>query len=142
MVLGFWRTAASTAHRPAHNRRGIPEVYVVQSGDILWKVVVKKWRLSERFLGSIQQANPSVRLDKVTPGMRLRIPDPTPYFRDVASAVRTSYRTYRVQEGDDLWHISRKHLGSAMRYKEILRLNPGISPKRLRAGQILRLPLR
>ncbi len=115
---------------------------MVQSGDILWLVVVKKWGLSERFLRSIQQANPSVRLAKVMPGMRLRIPDPTPYFRDVAAAVRTSYRTYRVQEGDDLWHISRKHLGSAMRYKEILPLNPGISPKRLRAGQILRLPLR
>ncbi|MCZ6573646.1 MAG: LysM peptidoglycan-binding domain-containing protein [Planctomycetota bacterium] len=141
---GERRSAASTAQRPAHNRRGIPEVYVVESGDILWKVVVQKWKLSDRFLRSIQQANPTVSLAKVTPGMRLRIPDPTPYFRVVKQTpgkrARTSYRTYRVQEGDDLWHISRKHLGSAMRYKEILRLNPGISPKRLRAGQILRLP--
>ena len=136
------RSVEAPEHMPAPDRRGIPEIYVVKKGDILWKVVVQKWGLSERFLSEVKQANPKVRLARVKPGMRLRIPDPTAYFRGAAPAVRTSYRTYRVQEGDDLWHISRKHLGSAMRYKEIVRLNPGIKPKRLRAGQMLRLPVR
>ncbi|MFQ5844914.1 MAG: LysM peptidoglycan-binding domain-containing protein [Planctomycetota bacterium] len=136
---------AGPAGPAGSRRRGVPAVYEVQPGDILWKVVFQRWRLQESFLARIQKANPGVNLASLRPGMRLRIPDPEGFFRSTkpgGTPRAASYRTYRVQEGDDLWTISRKHLGSALRYKQILSLNPGLSPLRLRPGQVIRLPAR
>jgi peptidoglycan DL-endopeptidase LytF len=48
--------------------------------------------------------------------------------------------TYKVQRGDTLSSIAKLKLGSAGRYPEILALNPGLDPKRLRVGQSLALP--
>ena len=38
--------------------------------------------------------------------------------------------------------IARNHLGSRNRWQEILEVNPGLNPKRLRPGQRINLPAR
>jgi nucleoid-associated protein YgaU len=46
-----------------------------------------------------------------------------------------------VVEGDTLWSIARKYLGSGYRWKEIVALNPGLEdPRQLRAGAQLAMP--
>ena len=47
--------------------------------------------------------------------------------------------TYVIREGDTLADIAKKHLGSATKWEELVKLNPGINPKNLKIGQTLRL---
>jgi len=51
-------------------------------------------------------------------------------------------RTYMVKNRDTLWSIAVRELGSGQRHKEILALNPGIQPTKLKVGQPLILPAR
>ncbi len=49
----------------------------------------------------------------------------------------------RIVEGDTLWSIARKYLGSGYRWKQIVAVNPGVEdPRQLRAGAELVLPAR
>ena len=50
-----------------------------------------------------------------------------------------AYENYTVKKGDSLWTISKKHLGSGPRYKEIMQLN-GLKSALVRVGQNLKLP--
>ena len=49
-------------------------------------------------------------------------------------------RFHTVQHGDTLHEIAVKELGSASRVSEILALNPGLDPRRMRDGSKVRLP--
>jgi hypothetical protein len=49
---------------------------------------------------------------------------------------------YRVQPKDVLTTIAERELGTFKRYGEILQLNPGIKPRELTVGSVLRMPLR
>ncbi len=49
-------------------------------------------------------------------------------------------RTYTIQKGDTLWSIARTQLGDGKRYKEIMELNPGLEPNKLRIGTVIKLP--
>lgn len=49
-------------------------------------------------------------------------------------------RTYAVRPGDTLSEIAQRQLGTSRRWKEIVALNPGLDPNRLRAGQALNMP--
>lgn len=60
---------------------------------------------------------------------------PTP-----AGTARPSGRTYTVRAGDTLNAIAARLLGSASRWQELARLNGLRDPRRLRVGQVLRLP--
>jgi nucleoid-associated protein YgaU len=53
-------------------------------------------------------------------------------------------RLYVVKDGDSLWKIAAEQLGNASRYKEIVKLNPGIisDENDLDVGTRLRLPAR
>jgi len=47
----------------------------------------------------------------------------------------------RIQPGDSLWKLARRHLGSGSRWNELLANNPGISdPNRLQPGAMLVVP--
>ena len=48
--------------------------------------------------------------------------------------------TYTIKEGDTLSAISKKMLGSAGRWREIIKLNPGLNPDKLQIGQIIKIP--
>jgi nucleoid-associated protein YgaU len=56
-----------------------------------------------------------------------------------ASTVRSE--EYEVLKGETLSSISSKRLGKASDWYRILELNPGLDPKRLRAGQRIQVPV-
>jgi nucleoid-associated protein YgaU len=47
--------------------------------------------------------------------------------------------THVVAKGETLGDIAKLRLGSAQRWNDILALNPGVDPKKLQPGQVLRL---
>lgn len=49
-------------------------------------------------------------------------------------------RTYAVKDGDSLYDIAKRELGSASRAKEIADLNGIGDPTKIRKGQVLKLP--
>lgn len=50
--------------------------------------------------------------------------------------------TYTVQKGDTLWSIAQKFLGNGQRWREIVDVNPGLDPSKLKVGQSIVLPAR
>jgi nucleoid-associated protein YgaU len=52
-----------------------------------------------------------------------------------------SAKEIRIQPGDSLWKLARRHLGSGSRWNELLANNPGISdPNRIQPGAVLVVP--
>jgi nucleoid-associated protein YgaU len=49
-------------------------------------------------------------------------------------------RTYVIKEGDLLATVAKQELGASSRWPEILKLNPGLEPERLRPGMKIKLP--
>lgn len=47
--------------------------------------------------------------------------------------------TYTVRSGDTLADIAQRELGSAKRWTELVKLNPGVDPKNLKIGATIRL---
>jgi nucleoid-associated protein YgaU len=47
--------------------------------------------------------------------------------------------THVVAKGETLGDISKQHLGSTQRWKDLLAMNPGVDPKKLQVGQVLRV---
>ncbi|MHC4938346.1 MAG: LysM peptidoglycan-binding domain-containing protein [Planctomycetota bacterium] len=120
---------------------GIPREYVIQRGDSMWVLVVKRWKLKESFVDAIARANPKLNMKRLRVGKTVRIPNPEAY-RPGRKSAPSGLRTYEVQVGDLLETIARNHLGSRNRWQEILEVNPGLNPKRLRPGQRINLPAR
>ncbi|MCJ7543685.1 MAG: LysM peptidoglycan-binding domain-containing protein [Phycisphaerae bacterium] len=48
--------------------------------------------------------------------------------------------TYTVQKGDTLWSIAQRFLGDGQRWREIVDVNPGLEPAKLKVGQVIVLP--
>ncbi len=57
-----------------------------------------------------------------------------------AKAKATNYTTYTVKSGDTLSSISGEWFRDVTRWKDIVAVNPGLSPQSLRVGQKLNLP--
>jgi|GEM_PF-1723592 len=81
---------------------------------------------------------------------RRRLPRRTPFTAPRQSADRLSRErsvsrlaaasrggTYKVRPGDSIYRIAHEH---GLRSADLLSANPGINPRRMRPGQILRLP--
>ncbi len=60
--------------------------------------------------------------------------------RVVQSKSEPRIGSYTVRRGDTLSEIAQRQLGTQARWRELLALNPGLDPQRLREGQTLRLP--
>lgn len=122
---------------------GIPRKYVIKPGDSLWVVVVKRWKLKEGFVDAIARENPKLAMKKLRPGKEVRIPNPHAYWPGRKTAPPAgNLRTYEVAEGDLLGTIARDHLGSPLRWQDIVDVNPGLNPNKLRPGQRINLPAR
>ncbi len=74
---------------------------------------------------------PARRPDSPRPPRRRSVPPPVP-----------AYRSYVVKRGDTFWRIAQRQLGDGRRWPLIKKANPGINPKRLKRGTVLRIPLR
>lgn len=60
---------------------------------------------------------------------------------DVAAFEQVELKIHRVTKGETLSAIARAYMGSASRWREILRFNPGVEPERLRIGTRLWIPI-
>jgi nucleoid-associated protein YgaU len=124
-------------------RGGIPRTYTIQPGDSMWVVVVKRWKLKEAFVDAIARANPKADMRNLRPGKTMRIPNPEAYWPGYKSPRASgNLRTYEVAEGDLLETIAREHLGRRSRWRDIVEVNPGLNPKKMRPGQRIYLPAR
>ena len=56
-----------------------------------------------------------------------------------AAAGVTPPATYVIRSGDTLGAIARRTLGAESRWEELVKLNPGLDPKRLKIGTTIRL---
>ena len=48
--------------------------------------------------------------------------------------------TYTIQKKDTLWSIATRLLGNGQRYRDIIAANPGLDPKKLAVGQVIKIP--
>lgn len=68
---------------------------------------------------------------------------PAPAAPTTTASAALPTREYVIKEGDSFWKIAASQLGSGIRYKEILQLNPNLSPdKPLEIGTKIRIPAR
>lgn len=56
-----------------------------------------------------------------------------------AAGAAAAPATYVIKEGDTLGGIARRTLGSEAKWEELVKLNPGLDPKRLKIGTTIRL---
>jgi nucleoid-associated protein YgaU len=80
--------------------------------------------------------------DRVGP-QPLIITPPTPAGSGHAAGIATppaGGSVYVVKKGDTLWAIAKRQLGDGKRHKEILALNPGLTPSAMKIGQSLKMP--
>ena len=47
---------------------------------------------------------------------------------------------YQIKRGDTLFSIAKAQLGDAKRWEAIVKVNPGLDPKALKVGTIIKLP--
>ncbi len=155
-AIGGWAPATGGTGAPSADAPAAPAApaagsdfrYTVQAGDSAWK-------LAKRFYGDgrqyrrIVKANPAVKFASLKVGTELTIPGraggssaSAPSARAEEAAAPAGVRVHRVRAGDSPYKLARKYLGSGMRYQEILDLNPGVDPNRLKIGQKLKIPAR
>jgi phage tail protein X len=58
-----------------------------------------------------------------------------------AAPVRVVTMTYKVQKGDTLTGLSYKYMGKASRWPEIVAVNPGLTPEKLKYGRTIQVPV-
>ena len=80
---------------------------------------------------------------QVFPGLAFENPHAYHYTQQKADTKKSSEITHAIKQGDTLWSLAVKHLGSGHRWTEIQDLNGGpekCDPHKLRIGSTLRLP--
>ncbi len=117
------------------------KVYVIKAGDTLSRIAQEQMG-SFRLLSDLLKANPEVDPNHITIGYALKIPkvDLPKHSDEFELAARQ--KLYIVEKDDNLYKIAVKALGSGGRWKEIIELNPGCTPDKLKIGMKLRLPSR
>jgi LysM repeat protein len=145
--------APSTSHHARHHIDAAPRPeeiasasgtshaggeYMVQKGDSLWKIAEQQLGDGTRW-GEIYQLNngtiggdPSL----IRAGAQLKLPD-------APNIAGGDGGHYIVQPGDNLWDISRQHLGDGSRWTEVYQNNQAVigdNPNLIHPGQELSLP--
>lgn len=64
----------------------------------------------------------------------------SPTYYAPPAAPQVEQRIYRVQKGDTLWSIARRHYGDGHAWEAIARANNLTNPSQLKAGQDIILP--
>lgn len=143
------RDDPEVAHPPSNDGE---RTYVIQPGDILGKIALRElgsanhWQL-------IKDANPGLDESNLPVGKSIRIPaapnrrrsrPATDDFGGTVLYKGREYRghPYRIEPGDSMAKISIARFQSE-RYTHIIEgINPGVNPKRLNVGDIIRIPTR
>jgi LysM repeat protein len=126
-----------------------PATYKVQDGDTFDSIArTKLGKASLR--DELMRLNPSVDPKKLRPGMELQLPSAAAIAATDAKTkgalekpvtpVADGSRSYLVKKGDNFERIAKAELGSAKRTAELLELNSGVDPTKLKPGMSLKLP--
>ncbi len=104
---------------------------------------------STRYWKKILEANPGAT-QMIRPGQRLRIP---PRSEVVAGSsggesgsdgeplsVPSGWKTHKIRPRDTLSEISTRFYGTSRHWDKIAQANPGINPRSLSVGEVLRIP--
>jgi LysM repeat protein len=108
---------------------GVLDVVVVQSGDSLYRILQRE-RSGSVSIEQVLACNPGLDPNLLRPGQELRLPQASQRRSVPASR-------YIVREGDILGRIA-VSLGCTL--EELVAVNPGLQPDRIRSGQVLLLP--
>lgn len=145
---------------PAPVKTPVRAVYKVQEGDSFESIA--RTKLGKASLcGELMKQNPGIEPRKLRPGMELVLPDVTAAAvaakgdgkepKDASDAKKKGAdklltppadgsRTYVVKKGDTFERIAIAELGSKRRTSELLELNAGLDPTKLKLGMSLKLP--
>jgi nucleoid-associated protein YgaU len=66
--------------------------------------------------------------------------NPTPMMSTTPTAQIAGEKTHTVRHGETLFSIAKASYGSGKDWKKIAAANPGISPSKLKVGQVLAMP--
>lgn len=123
--------------------------WVVKRGETLSGIASKAMG-SAKAWPKIAAANPNVDPNRLMVGAKLVIPTRdqtvTPKTTPKRNTDKTSKTTpkaggtYTIRSGDVLSRVAQRELGSAKRWPEIVKLNPGLNPDRLIVGKRIQLP--
>jgi nucleoid-associated protein YgaU len=116
--------------------------YVIQKGDNYSEISLRELGTSRRW-EEIRDLNPGMPEGKLIPGERLLMPSSVPSRAvDTAAASGQQFSLYTVVKGDNPSRISVRRYGSEAFAQRILDLNPGMDPKKMMPGSLIRVPLR
>ncbi len=132
------------------DRPGLPDTYVVKSGDTLWDIATelygngKKWRiiLDANKDKLAEGDNLKVNMVLVIPKDTEQAADITPDTRPTIPAEFQGKDTHVVEPGDSLYTIAAKYYGDAGLWRHILDANKERMPdeNRLSVGDVLVIP--
>lgn len=107
--------------------------YTIRSGDSLWKIA----RMNGTSVSKIQSLNPGLNPSRLRIGASIRIPRSTSGSTSSRSHSNVQASNYSIKSGDTLGAIASR---SGIRLSELVRVNPGINPDRIRIGQRIVVP--
>ncbi len=126
--------------------------YIVAKGDNFW-TLANKHLGHGKYMDRIAAANPGIKSSSLKVGQKIILPErPATGSTGTATAGATTTGTstslvagfgqkvYTIAKNDNLSTIAKRNYGSASLYPAILKLNPGLNPRRLRVGKKILLP--
>jgi len=125
-------------------------LYKVKTGDSYYNIAKRelgnanRWKELEKLNGIPAEelhAGQTIKLPvkEGAPAPGIGLPQAPPGAGDNPAPVADG-RTHVVAKGDTLAEISKKYYGTTTKWKEIVKLNPGVDPESLKVGQKLTLP--
>ncbi|MHC4248749.1 MAG: LysM peptidoglycan-binding domain-containing protein [Planctomycetota bacterium] len=142
--------ATGAEETPAPRKR----FYIVKDGESFWTITRKLYGAG-KYYAAVVKANPDVDPRRVRAGQVIAVPaiegaELREDFLATAEELEPRSRRPRVylasdarhviRSGETLGDIAQKHYKSAMKWPHILRANPTLDPKRLRAGKEITVP--
>ncbi|MEN8772935.1 MAG: LysM peptidoglycan-binding domain-containing protein [Akkermansiaceae bacterium] len=100
----------------------------IRSGDTYWSIA----RRYKTTVSALQAANPGVDPRRLSIGKLISI-----YGSQTFHPAASASGTYQVKNGDILGRISEAH---GIRLHQLLSVNPGLNPRRLKIGSVLNIP--
>ncbi len=113
--------------------------YKVRKGDTMERIA-KRELGSIKYVKRIQELNPGVVPEKMQLGQELTLPWVEGASSPDPDAATAAWRNYTVKKDDTAYDISIEVYGTARHMKKILQANGIKDPKRLKPGQVLRIP--
>ncbi len=128
-------TERPAAAPPAGDRRSAatPRSHSVVLGENL-TVIARRYGIT---LNELVAANPGLSPRRLMPGVRLRVPEPSPSDDPTPPAQRTDVRTHLIRPGENFWSIARTY---GVSLNDLIAANPESDPTRIQVGQTIRIP--